>query len=244
MTDYPYPLIKEKINDKDVCLVGVAHDYSFFKEHESYFEDIVSKHDAIVLEQSLGGDFWDSDFFGWIGDIAHSKKKRVYQADPMNWSIFELDAWAWWIGINLIFWSIAYKPRKKISRREFLIRSALIGSGASMVFGTTPMRIFTTEQNLEMVLEYGIDDFLLYGETDYRNIKIAEGIERICNEVDYIKSLATIHGAAHHKTVDFYLKNPYLRSKKLAYFPHEIVGNTKIREYVPDGDRWTLVRSF
>jgi len=83
-----------------------------------------------------------------------------------------------------------------------------------------------------------------YGITDYRNIGIAEGLERLCNEVNNIKKVCAIYGAGHAETVHKYLMSPILRKKHLIYLPYDFMFDAKIREYLPDKDGWTLSRTF
>ena len=95
-----------------------------------------------------------------------------------------------------------------------------------------------------MLISYGVDDLIKYGSTDYRNIVIAEGLERICHKVESIEKIGSIHGAAHYETVHQYLISPEKRYKRLVYLPHDLIGNTKIREYAPIGTNWKLTREF
>lgn len=76
--DYPCSTLEEKINSTDVSIIGVNHEKEFFKRYENFFYDRISCSDAIVLEHSVGGKFYDSKFFNELGMIAHKQKKRIY----------------------------------------------------------------------------------------------------------------------------------------------------------------------
>lgn len=86
----------------------------------------------------------------------------------------------------------------------------------------------------------------MYGDTDYRNLMIAHGIEKICTETKNIKKLACFHGEAHSKPIRTYLRNPTLRKiKRLLYKPtYELVSKTEVREYTPTYDGWMLSNLF
>lgn len=239
---YPRPPIKEKINGKDVSIAGVSHTPEFFWAYRMFFENLVSKHDAVILEESIG-DFWKDSFFGRIAGIAHTQKKRVYQVDPTNLPSEIVDATSCGAGAYLILDAIR-KPKRKISRRDFLKKIGLAGIGALLFFGSLPGVVLRSKIDEESLCSYGVDDLLIYGNTDYRNIKIAEGIEKICHEVNDIEKIVAFHGGAHSKHIEAYLKNPALRAKKLAYLPYEVISNRKVREYVPDKKGWTLKRKF
>jgi len=242
MKDCPSPPIKEKINDKDVSIVGVRHLPEFFLKYKIFFENLVSKHDAIVLEESIE-DFWEHPFFGKIADIAYAQKKRVYQADPTNLPCEILDATSFGGGLYLIIDAVN-KPKREISRRDFLKRIGIAGIGAFLLFGSLPGMVVRKVIDEEILYSYGIDDLLSYGNTDYRNIKIAEGIEKICYKVSDLKKIVAFHGASHSKHIEAYLKNPALRAKKLAYLLHEAISRKKVREYIPAKEGWVLSRTF
>lgn len=100
--DYPCSTLEEKINSTDVSIIGVAHVKEFFKRYENFFYDKISCSDAIVLEQPVGGEFYDSKFFNELGMIAHKQKKKVYQADPVNTPSFCTDFMQGGLGFILI----------------------------------------------------------------------------------------------------------------------------------------------
>ena len=139
---------------------------------------------------------------------------------------------------------------RKISRRNFFKRATISGAGASIFLGCLPGFLTRSLINEDKAFSYGWDDVLTYGNYDYRNIKIAEGIEKICEKSNDVKNLAVIHGAFHTEHIEAYLSRKNLRLKKLAYFPHEAIGKTKVREYSPkekthpDKYEWELVREF
>ena len=258
--NYPYKILNERISGKDVSILGVKHTLEFYDRYKDFFKDFTSKYDAFVFEQPYKGDFWLSPFFEEIGNLISGTGKRIYQADPINQNTNDFDIDSFYGGIFLMLEGLVgpnlrnyvrkrINPNfkeKKTSRRNFLKRAACAGAGASLAFGSFPGFLARSLYG-DNLYGYGVDDILTYGETDYRNIKIAEGIEKICMNINDIKNLGVIHGATHTEPIAEYLNNEALRLKKLAYFPYEIIGRTKVREYVPNkdaGGEWKLVREF
>ncbi|MDP2909013.1 MAG: hypothetical protein Q8N77_04380 [Nanoarchaeota archaeon] len=178
--DYPCSTLEEKINSTDVSIIGVAHVKEFFKRHENFFYDKISCSDAIMLEQPVGGEFYDSKFFGELGMIAHKQKKRVYQADPVNTPSFCTDFMQGGLGFILI--------------SSFDVQAAL---GLYLFLGSIPgsgIRYWLTTEKNDATGDFtkikNGYEFLMYGDTDYRNLMIAHGIEKICTETKNIKKLA------------------------------------------------------
>ncbi|MBI2542727.1 MAG: hypothetical protein HYW24_00890 [Candidatus Aenigmarchaeota archaeon] len=252
---YPYPIITEKIYGKDLTILGVEHKHDFFNEYREFFENFVTRQDAIVLEQvlhrSLGVvNFWEGEgFYRDVGKIAGSQGKKVYQVDPGNWGVFVLDLETGVLGscmaavttFNLLE---SYIRRENISRRKLLKRLLKLAVGVQLSWSGLPGIIIQDDLS-GFFGGYGIDDLLGYGAVDYRNIVIAEDLERLLSyEVPSISRIGSIHGYLHSAPIQTYLKNRELRMKRLVYFPHDVIGDTKIREYTPRGDDWRLTRTF
>ncbi len=234
--DYPEYAMKESINGKEITIIGVQHTPEFLNSHKSFFEDRVAESDVMVLEQSIGGEFWESPFFGAVGKIAHSKQKRIYQIDPLTMQSGLIDIF----GIPTICISgIVHELRnEKTDRRKFLKKIGKIGVYSYLLSGTFPAK---------MSIIYGSEDIYSYGLTDYRNVMIADGIERLSRQTDGIRKIVSIHGNAHADTVRGYIKDSEIREiKKNLYLPYDnkVLSKTKIREYVPDENRWRLTREF
>lgn len=234
--EYPYPPIKHRVNDKDVSIIGVAHTDPFFEEHEDFFRKVIDDHDALILEAYGSGAI--DDFFWQLAYIAGEKGKNVYNVDPDNRFVRfgELIL----VGLaTAYFFHLAYdfnerikNGSKKMSRRNFLKRTligCLAGSKILGSLGATCRGLI----NEDLLLEHGWDDILMYGELDYRNVKIAEGIRKVCDEATDISSIAAIHGMGHSKGIEAYLMNPDLMKKKYAYLPYDLLGSG-IRKYEPD----------
>ncbi|OGM03301.1 hypothetical protein A3K72_03480 [Candidatus Woesearchaeota archaeon RBG_13_36_6] len=244
---YPYPPIRETINGKDVSITGVVHSKEFFERYKPFFEEIIFQHDIIILEGVWGTEFWgDYDFYRLIGTIAYSKNKRIYQVDPVNLPVSLIDYAQCFIGLRLILLGLP-KTRSEISRKEFLKLLgglAIKGFGTSLVFGSLPGIWLRGLMSKEILIEYGVDDLLTYGKTDFKNLMVAHGIDRICYEIDEFTSLVSLHGYTHYETVDAYLRNPVLREKRFVYLPYDLVGERNIREYVPYENGWVKEREF
>ena len=241
---YPYPPIRETINGKDISIVGVVHEPGFFDQYRLFFKGVVSQHDVIVFEGGAGIDFWQySGVYAQAGAIAYSQKKRVYQFDPSNWAVGLLDTGQCAFGLWLIISAIS-STTNKVSRRAFLKKSIAGMGGASLVLGSYPGILLRGLISTQGLIGYGIDDLLTYGKTDFKNIMVAHGIDRLCHEVYDFDSLVSLHGYTHYETIDGYLMNRDLRIKRLAYLPYEAIGEMGIREYVPDEIGWVLARRF
>jgi len=235
--DYPGSVLEEKVNSVDVKIIGVDHEYDFLKKHYSFFEEKISESDAIMLEQVIGGDFWDSDFFGGggLGGIAHSQRKKVYQADPNTpLSLFVGFPVQTALGAALAGYSIfnMYDIEKILPN---LVNLGIgLYSFAGGLFGFCMRAKIKYEKYGEAF--YGLDDLLLYGQIDFRNVMIAEGIDKICHEIPEIKKLSCFHGDAHSHHIKTYLKNSKLRNiKKILYTPYWLLSHKKVREYTPVG---------
>lgn len=245
MSDYKYPRISERINGKELAIWGVEHTREFFNQYKPLFEDLVRDNDVVVLEQMVGGDFWESNFFGRVGELARGQGKKVYQIDPVGLGNFLLDLGTTFAGGALIYNGVrGSKSQEKTTRRNFLKRMGKLALGLPLVAGGLPGRLLLENLTTDISVSYGVDDQLGYGSCDYRNIVIAEGLARICNEVRDVSRICSIHGASHSEAVHEYLLSQNKRQKRLVYLPHDILGNTKIREYTPTSKGWELTSTF
>lgn len=244
MSDYIYPIMSETINKKELTILSVKHDKLFFYQHKPFFESFVRANDAIVLEQTVGGDFWQSDFFGSIGELVKKEGKKIYQVDPVGWGNVLYDLGTGLVGTYLCVSAMTLKSQKEIKRRDFLKKMVQLSAGISLVAGSLPTKVIEIDLDPNVPLSYGLDDELGYGVHDYRNIVIASGLDRICHEVEDLNKIGSIHGAGHSKGIYEYLLSPKKRQKRLAYLPHDLLGNTKIREYIPTSSGWKLSRTF
>src|SRR5437667_4058194 len=86
-SQYPYKIFREKVNGKDVSIVGVEHTVEFFFKHEFFFENVVMQNDAIIIERNDDGstDLGNSGgFYFPLNRIALGQNKRAYVTDPIN----------------------------------------------------------------------------------------------------------------------------------------------------------------
>jgi hypothetical protein len=232
--EYPMEIIPKKIKDSNVEIIGVWHTKRFFNEYKEFYERKINESSGIVLEQSVGGEVWECEFFDKLGEIAYKKKIPIYQTDPINKIALidcnnPLTSVFGGILMGMGFYKNARKIiSKKITRKEFFKNVGLNFFGASIFYGSFwPYAYLTTKvgQSPKIYL-------FAYGQTDWRNIKIAEGIDKIC-EKENLKKITAFHGEFHTKSIDFYLDNPEIRKIKDAlYTPLNICGIKGIRKYI------------
>lgn len=235
-------IIQKKIKNSNVEIIGVWHAKRFFNEQQEFYERKINESSGIVLEQSIGGEFWECEFFDKLGEIAYKKKIPIYQADPINEVALidyhhSLTSVFGGILMGIGFYKNARKMiSKKITRKEFFKNAGLNFSGASIFCGS-----FWPYAYLKNELEQSPEiDVLVYGQTDWRNIKIAEGINKIC-EKENLEKITAFHGEFHTKSIGFYLDNPEIRKiKDILYAPLNICGIKGIRKYVPEKIREDL----
>jgi|SRR3989338_4825168 len=253
--EYPYPVIDRVANGRNISIMGALHTREFFEWHSEYFGREIENADALVIEQSFidpnqGSenesllideieelDFTDDEFFGRIAKIAHENQIPIFIIDPFTEEIYNADHYIFAYAAMLTAFSgvdlIKRLAKEDITRRRFFADMLLGAAGLSLAGGSFPGVHYREEINEEALQEHGIDDLFFYGATDFRNIKIAEGLDRISNQVTGINNILSIHGAHHYKQIDAYLLNPELRVRILAYPIYNELGNINIREYRP-----------
>lgn len=236
--DYPCEVLEEKINSTNVSIIGVSHDPDFMLEHESFFKEKISQSDAILLEHEP---YFKDGFFNEIGRIAYSQGKRVYNADPMSKATGRLDKIQGVLGFGLALSAGMLGELYALPVGLYFFLGSLGGTVLRyMSAGFLAMKKSTVPDPKNYY------DILLYGETDYRNVMIAEGIDKISSEIKDVKKLACMHGAAHTRPIKAYLKNPALRkAKRLLYkITYDLDSEKKVREYTPKDMGWLLSRKF
>lgn len=233
--DYPCSTLEEKISSTDVSIIGVYHIEEFFFEYEDFFKDKVSRSDAVTLEEGKG-------FFEYVEELAYSQNKKVYKADPLTKVSGRMDHTQFACGLAMLFLGFFGSPAVACSG-AYLTLGTLVGSVFRYApFAYPSLKKAYKEKKFEKISLPNLWDVLLYGETDYRNIIMADGIEKICTKPEGLQKLACFHGEAHSKPLRSYLKNPTFRKlKRLLYKPtYELVSETKVKEY----DNGTLSRRF
>ncbi|KHO46993.1 MAG: hypothetical protein QJ16_C0008G0002 [archaeon GW2011_AR1] len=244
---YPHQLITKKIKETDVEIIGVEHNFEFFEAYKSFYEKKINSSDAIILEQPFNCEFWETDFFSQLGKIAYKKNIPIYQTDPIN-GIAQVDAvipLSTILGVGLLKESLTSK--KEITRRNFLKRVALFSVGTSITYESfVPNAIINGGS-------YPFPNVFSYGQTDWRNVKIAKGLEKVLKK-EKINELKLFHGADHTNPINFYLDHQTIREiKEFIYNPLDLVGKSKVRKYIPSNNpsdlknhnqSWKLVEEF
>ncbi len=255
MEDYPCACIEDKIDNTDITILGVQHVEPFLLQHYSFLQSQINKADAVVLEQVVGGSSVTDSFFGHLAMIAIPKP--VYVVDPINTALFFTDRVLGFLGLCIMLTSpMRYATRfvaKKVfkgkeskkapTRREFLgslfKSAAIFGAGTSLFSGSLSSLSLKDAISPNMVLNYGVEDVLSYGSIDFRNIIIAEGLNKIIT-TQKEKKILTIHGDAHSKPIHYYLTHPAFRAKKLAYLPFALICRNEIKKYQFMGFDWRM----
>lgn len=91
--------------------------------------------------------------------------------------------------------------------------------------------------------EYGIDDKLAYEITNYRNIRIARGLDKLTKDLPQnTEPIVVIYGAAHPRVIQSYVHNNILEAKikSRLYKPFSIVADETARTYTPENNTWVL----
>ena len=240
--EYPHDIAEYKLHGKQVYIVGVSHIIPFYYQHIDLFDELTHINDALVLEQPIGGEFWHSSFFNKLGNLANSYKKKVFVADPANIDSWYFDSYV--VG-SLGLGMMITGPISMFFGGSLLEGLIMAGIGTHLFSRAAPIQmldetIYGFEEKKFRIIDYLSYDWLI----DYRNLKIAEGIDKICRTENSVSSVVAFHGAAHTAGMEAYLKHPILRAKKIAYLPYEILGINCVREYSPRPIGWNLVNSY
>lgn len=103
------------------------------------------------------------------------------------------------------------------SRRSFLKRSFAYAAGAGLGVGVMEK----AEKNKKVIdFEYDSDQerTTQYNETDFRDVSIATGLDRLSQVLNKEMKVAIIYGDYHRSGVRKYLESPELRETKLALY--------------------------
>ncbi len=239
--DYPYELLEEKVKNTSVRIVSVAHTLDFFLEHKHFLDNQIKESDAIMLE----GNYYTLEecysLFRNLGDIARRENKKVYQADPRTKKTGCLDFLQTGLGLYMALSTKLLDHSYGVPLGLYLLSGSLVG----MLIRHIPRVISDIKKNKPVSVSNNYEA-LLYGETDYANIMIAEGVSKIISSIKDVKKLACFHGQAHSKPIQVYLRYPAFRKfKRLLYLPtYDYVSNRKVREYTPINEGWELSKKF
>lgn len=235
MIKYPYSILERKIEKTDVTILGVQHTAEDFEKYKDFFQEQVSFHEAIILEQPAGenyfNDFRGSDFFDSFAEFARMQGKRVYLTDPARMPEFRLyerqiEKGAFAACLNS---AVAFVGLNLDS--DFLSIAGIIGQMLSLSI------ISGSEEWSKIRSINGWFGALSWGYHDYREIKLTAGIRKICKRGDE-KTLLAVHGEGHSKGISFYLTYPYLARLKLLTYPSyekraRNAGLSTTREFIP-----------
>jgi len=137
------------------------------------------------------------------------------------------------------------KPKGKMSRRNFL--RVLGGSiAAPAILSETASALF--KKNMEPP-GYGrrTDNPLgafLYDSIDYRDVSVAEGLERLARSMNGKGAIAIIYGDAHRASIKHYASSPKERSIKTnVYLPYRAAAPPKLEVFEYDKKNgWKIKR--
>lgn len=263
MGDYPCALIEDKINNKNVTIMGVVHSYPFLREHHALLKSKIGKADTFVLEQVVGAEFYQSkDFFGPVGNMAIPKP--VYVIDPVNKEVFYADMFQSALGIlimtNPLFkylsdqmiekqrvhirkkLKLEEKPKEPATRRDFLKSvfktTAQVGIGASLLGGSFVTFGIKGIFSENLIMKYDLEDALTIGMLDFRNLMIGEGLDKL-TKLGH-DNVLLIHGDAHSDPIHYYATHKGARKKRLLYYPYELIGKKGIRKFVYNNRKWNI----
>lgn len=252
MNKLPHEILENNINGLEVKICGTDNDESSFQKYEELYDKLISDSACVVLQYSPDKSDFASDkpligetqmwkFTSNIRNLCEKHKKKIFNIDPMNVTGLAIDssiALGSWGGAFYI--SISDGIRKKLSRREFWkIWGALVYLGLGTHNFTAPFALF----------EYVTGKFSrvpTYGYKDFRNVKIADGLEIIPemlenNEGNYILAL---HSWGHTKAIDYYLTHRTVRkAKDLLYsVTYNLVNDSLVKEYDVKDGLWKEIR--
>ncbi len=268
------PLITQ-VRGLELRLCGVHWDDGSFIKYSQFYEQMISNAICVVHEfppavseysegsilaggiSRLPVNIYNWEFNQGIWDLCRKYGRKIFTVDPVNPVMSAADfamtftSFAGIVGapIQKLGKSNSYPPQKKdkkVSRREFLKMAGIIFSSSCLALGTS-----TNAELIVPYLENPSDRFLRapsYGGEDFRNVKIAEGLEYIPSMLDSPAGgyILTFNGWAHTRAINYYLANKTLREiKEVLYYPtFNQLSACAVNEYsLLDGD-WRKVSSL
>jgi hypothetical protein len=236
---YPKLILEERINGMNVNLVGVSHTRDFFHEHEDFFRDQIVNAPAVFLEDGPKG--FTYEFDEEIAKVAQETEKAIYIPEPSNGVHVLLDIAQ--LGVGGYFAGSYLRKPKEISRRSFLKKGGATLLGLYLAWGSFMPRGFVQkaigDENVK------IDDALQYGTVeDYRNIVVAENLDRASKRVQLEGSVPYFIGSDHVEGIHTYINNPELRRKRIVYLPQDLISDTSFRKYEFLEGKWKLTEKI
>jgi len=258
--------IGKRIQESDVILLegmpkynGLS--YEEFSKKSDYLKKL-SKEDFAKLFESGGIRFYDE-----LADICKQNGKIVATVDPnitfdkaLNLEINDQNAlknqiyglMATFGFMSLDFMVGKFKELKKMregqniqkgmTRRDFLKSSLkLVGTVA---FGSPLFTRVIDKMNELTNSERGkFEEFFSHDAMDFRNVVIAEGIDRLVKQYPD-KKILVIYGAYHQNPVIQYSQDGKSRKNKLeGYNDFKIGTDPTLKIFVPENDNWKEVYS-
>lgn len=255
---YPYAIKKRKINNRNVLICGVEHIESFYLKEKDFFDDIISYSCGVISEYSPEFDKKDvredvRNFFHSINYATFNHKKDLFYVDAWRDNFEDVDVLLNAGGLATTTVGIAsfmnhcYK-KEKYSRRQFIKRLGLdlsiMGIGTNLI--TSSYLSGKNGSYISYDNKFTARDWIEYGANDYRNCRIAEGINQIIKNFKLPQEgyLLSIHGAGHTKPIVGYLDHNILRFLKLkSYFlTFGLNCERYIKKYKFKNKEWVLTK--
>ncbi len=128
------------------------------------------------------------------------------------------------------------KPKGTMSRRNFL---RVLGGGiaAPAILSETASALF--KKNMEPPgyvrrTDNPLGSFL-YDSIDFRDVSVAEGLERLAKSMKGIGPIVVIYGDVHRASIRHYAQSPKERAlKRAAYLPYRTVAPPKLETFAYD----------
>lgn len=241
--EYPFPILSPEIEGGVVKICGVEHNEKFFNEHRGTFENLIKETDCVVTEFKPGHTYPTDrsfeKFYSNIHEICKEEEKDVLNVDPLNWENRIMD-----IGLILISTRVLGEELAEFIVEGALTRNEFLKLGfASYIFLNTGLCVSTKIGHFisSRTTPFG------YGVNDFRNVKIAKGLELAPNIMDkYNPEILSFHGEGHSKPTEYYLEHKKVRGikEKLYWFPFGLVGDNYIHMYRFESGKWEEIQKM
>jgi len=261
--DFPWITVQEEIDGRFVNLLGVWHDSSYLPHVGKYLTQCIEQSDVLIMECNIP--LLDHpkqikkhvDFFKYFAKKAAENDKDVWSIDPIyqNYeresaiTIGKIIGGGLLLGISRMkmiperrYYS--FQKVKKPSRRKMLGLLGLCGLGAgTFVNGLADSFYFSGIRSFigmsaEQYQTFGTDDIITHDHCDYRNIKIAQGLDKLIEHSPEGSEIVMLAGDLHIRQSFHYLTHPILRQAKAQTYLENLVYDTSLRKYSFDNNDW------